>query len=608
MRLAKTHLRPYQESGVADALSALAKGATLLVAPTGSGKTVMAAEIASHYGSALIVAHRRELITQAQQVMGKHVVSMSVGRALNQGPENIDLLIIDEAHRADASTYRQIIAKYPNAARLGLTATPYRTDGRGLTDAFSEMVCVSSVKELVTEGHLVPYTALEAPDEALAHLKSLKKSRGDYDTKELSGLMNTPRLIGKVVDEYKRHALGIPAIAFGVSIEHSKAMALAFRKAGIRAVHIDGKTRKGIRDEVTEKLSSDKVDVVCNVNLFTEGWDCKEVACVIMARPTESLTLYLQCVGRGMRPDTASGKLGLIILDHAGNIARHGYPDEDRAWSLEGRGERERREAEQLKLQRLGALGYESLEQYELARQEQRRHSYSAKECDEIFGSCHRRSKIFAKHGLKRLPIGGSWKTRYLKSAVDSLADIYAKREVYSLEECFSILQAAAGLSESPSPGFAWGILKSHGIDSPSHGKYRRSQVDDLAATMRANTETTYSVAECAKLLGVKNVHALFRHRGVCPVSTGRYPKNAIDIIRCQLSNSYSAADCRRLLGCQFSNAEIHALMAAKGISASYAGIYRYDKEQVDELIASLPVESQSTDATGRQYSSEASA
>jgi len=333
---------------------------TVLVAPTGAGKTVMAAAIAGHFGRVLWVAHRIELINQAEAEVANNVQVMSILSALRRGPKRIDLLIIDEAHRGMASTYRALIDKYRNVPILGLTATPQRTDGQGLCDIFSEIVQCSNVKELVESGYLVPYRAFEAPDEALRQIEKVRKRRGDFEQSAVSRVMCQPRLVGDVVFEYKRHALGRKAIVFAVGVRHSRLLRNAFLAAGIRAAHLDGKATPQFRADRLADLRDGRIDVLCNVNLFTEGWDCPPASCVIMARPTLSLTLYLQCVGRGMR--VCEGKDNLVILDHAGNISRHGYPDDERYWQLESERQRQKREAEVTELDRLLSLGFDSIE------------------------------------------------------------------------------------------------------------------------------------------------------------------------------------------------------------------------------------------------------
>lgn len=474
-------LFPYQEAVIPDVLRSLRPdNPTLLVAPTGSGKTIMAAEIALHFRTVLLVAHRTEIVEQARTEMGKNVQCMSIHQALHHGPPQVDLLIIDEAHRSMASTYREIVKKYQGAAVLGLTATPRRTDGQGLIDVFDEIVECSSVKELVESGHLVPYFALEAPDEALSQLAAMKKQRGDYVTRELSALMNCPRLVGDVVREYKKHGTGRKAVAFAVSIDHSKAMTEAFIATGIRAAHLDGRAPKAVREAALKDLAEGRLDVLCNVNLFTEGWDCPSVSCVIMARPTASLTLYLQSVGRGMR--TSPGKESLLILDHAGNIERHGEPDEKRAWSLESEAQRAKREAEIAELERLHALGYESLEAELEDKKRYREATYSTQEASSVLCIVARRTfcNLMEDEGIA---FGGSGpQIRYSKADIDALSH---KRNVtisttYSLKDCISLLQMTNGGVKQALryAGIGWVMITAFRGEARGSKRYPKAEVD----------------------------------------------------------------------------------------------------------------------------------
>lgn len=337
-------LRAYQREFVSRASASLLAGKAILgVAPTGSGKTVMAAALARKFRNLVVVSHRREIVAQWNKALRPHPGEAwigTIGTAIDRGPSECDLLIIDEAHRSGAATYMEIIAKYPMANRVGLTATPLRTDGKGLRDAYDEIIEVVSMRELVAAGYLVPFVSYEPPDEAMRDLTIRKLSRvrtvaGDYATNDTARIMSDPRLISDTVKEYLRYGHGRPTVTFAVNVKHSIKIARAMRTKGVKAVHVDGKAPEAVRRNALADLAARRIDMLCNVNLFTEGWDCPAVSCVVMARPTKSTTLYLQSVGRGMRPD--NGKRDLIILDHAGNIESLGPPDAERLWSLDGR-------------------------------------------------------------------------------------------------------------------------------------------------------------------------------------------------------------------------------------------------------------------------------
>lgn len=391
--------RQYQIEGAANIKAALMAGASpVLVSPTGSGKTFIAVMAAETYDRVLYVAHRQELIEQALAAFGNKVTAINTATVLRDGPPSaeVDLLVIDEAHRAAAKTYRELINKYATVPRFGLTATPIRLDGQGLGDAFSELIEVSSIGELVRLGHLVDYRAMVASPETLKelkHLKRLRKHHGDFARDQLAEIMDTPRLAGYAVNQYKKHALGRTSLFFAVSIEHSKKQAAAFSLAGIRAVHIDGNASEVNRRSALASLAAREIDMLCSVDLFIEGWDCPPVSCVIMGRPTLSVGLYLQSVGRGMRPHPESGKKDLIILDHAGNIDRHGYPEEKRAWYLEGERTLRAHQREEKRLQLEAAArmrGYASvaaeLEERRLERESRLNSSYSTRDVATMLG------------------------------------------------------------------------------------------------------------------------------------------------------------------------------------------------------------------------------
>lgn len=354
-------LRPYQEQvidGVHDALAA-GKRAPLVVAATGSGKTVMASEIVhdevDRGRRVLFLAHRRELIHQAHQKLYDHgndagvilaghparpgamvqVASVQTlharavrGSAMDLPPA--DMVVIDEAHHATARTYQAIVAAYPDAVVVGLTATPCRGDGRGLGGIFDCMIEAPSVADLIADGHLVP-TKVYAPDRP--DLAGVRTERGDYVEAQLAERMDRPKLIGSIVEHWHRLAPGIRTVIFATGVRHSVHLRDELRRSGVAAEHLDGSTPIAEREAILSALARGSVDVVTNAQVLTEGWDCPEVAALILARPTKSLGLYRQMVGRVLRP--APGKAEALILDHAGAVYEHGLPDEPIAWTLD---------------------------------------------------------------------------------------------------------------------------------------------------------------------------------------------------------------------------------------------------------------------------------
>jgi superfamily II DNA or RNA helicase len=214
-----------------------------------------------------------------------------------------DLLVIDEAHHCPAASYRKIIAAYPNAILLGLTATPCRGDGRGLGSIFDTIIQAPQVAELIGQGHLVK-TRVYAPVDP--DLRGVKVQAGDYILSQLADRMDRSELIGDIVTHWHKYSERRKTVAFTVNVAHSVHLRDEFIKSGVRAEHIDGTTPKDERDATLARLASGDVDVVCNCMVLTEGFDCPDMGCIILARPTRSMGLFRQMVGRALRP--APGK------------------------------------------------------------------------------------------------------------------------------------------------------------------------------------------------------------------------------------------------------------------------------------------------------------
>ncbi|MCK8785230.1 DEAD/DEAH box helicase [Roseomonas sp. NAR14] len=364
-------LRDYQESVVWSARRAFlaAHRAVLVQLPTGAGKTRIfshiAVEAVRRGNSVLILVHRKELLRQASEKLTEagvpehgiiapghtltchpvHVASVqTLGRRL-QGEAaglNPGLIIIDEAHHAVAGQWAEVIAAFPQARILGVTATPERADGKGLGRAaggpFDILVQGPDVAWLTERGYLCPavaYAPAHGPD-----LSGVGIRGGDYEAGALAEAMEEPSITGDAVAHYQRLAPGRPAVAFCSSIRHAEKVALAFRDAGWRAVAASGATPPADRDAAINGLADGSVQILCACELISEGLDVPAIGAVILLRPTKSVGLHLQQVGRGLRP--APGKDHLVILDHAGNTLRHGLPDTPREWSLAGRPKRQR--------------------------------------------------------------------------------------------------------------------------------------------------------------------------------------------------------------------------------------------------------------------------
>lgn len=365
-RRTAVRLRPYQVAAVEGVRSAVRRGTRrcLLVAPTGSGKTTVASELirlaAIRDRRALFVAHRRELITQAYQRLldfglpesnvgvimasdprrrpGARVQVASIDTLRNRAKPRADLVIVDECHRALAASYRDLQEHYARAVHLGLTATPYRADGRGLGDAYDDLVVVTSPRALIAEGYLVEPRVFTVPPSALPDLSAVRTRGGDYDKRALEDAVDQKSLVGNLVEHWRRYAEGIRTIVFASSVAHSQHITERFVEAGIPAEHLDGTTPNDERDAILARLASGETLVVPNVGVLCEGFDSPPVKCAILARPTKSTGLYLQMAGRILRPWENQSA---IILDHAGCVMEHGLPQQDRTFSLETRKKRQ---------------------------------------------------------------------------------------------------------------------------------------------------------------------------------------------------------------------------------------------------------------------------
>lgn len=352
-------LRPYQSEIIAKIKHAYASGAKapLLVLPTGGGKTVIFAHICrtllASGKRALVLVHRRELIKQASDKLAAigvqhgiiapgytttrdaiQVASVqTLARRLERHARDcFDIVIIDEAHHAVAGTWERVLRRFRSARFLGVTATPERLDRRGLRGTFDTLIAGPNIRELIDLGFLVPAEVYAPPE--MFDTSKLPKRRGDWTTQDLDSLLDAPRIFGCAIEHYGRLCPGQPAIAFCVSVKTATLVAQQFRAAGWRAVAVDGSMPAQERDRALAGLANGSVHVVTSCDLISEGLDVPAVGAVILLRPTQSLALYLQQVGRGLRP--APGKTRLIVLDHAGNALRHGLPDAPREWTLDG--------------------------------------------------------------------------------------------------------------------------------------------------------------------------------------------------------------------------------------------------------------------------------
>ena len=348
-------LRPYQAAAIESLRAECDAGRRriLFACPTGSGKTVTAAEIvrfALSYGNrVLFVVHLRELVDQTIRTLASlgidrvGVMRGDDGRTDPDAPVQVasiqtlarrdrppaDVIILDEAHRSISESYvKNIWQAYPNATIVGLTATPCRGDGRPLGEWYEALVVGAKYSDLIDAKCIsepIVYAPRSPPD-----LSHVRKVAGDWNEGELEEEM--AKIVGDIVPTWQAHAEGKRTIVFASGILHSKDIVRRFVEAGVTAEHLDGTTPGPEREAILDRLRTGETTVVSNCAVLTEGFDCPAIRCAIIARPTLSLVLHMQTAGRALR----YGEERPVILDHAGNVGRHGMPHEDRAWKIDG--------------------------------------------------------------------------------------------------------------------------------------------------------------------------------------------------------------------------------------------------------------------------------
>ncbi|MCG1570851.1 DEAD/DEAH box helicase [Staphylococcus epidermidis] len=343
-------LYDYQENLVDQARHILLKKSGVLIqSPPGSGKSVMIAEVvknAVNKGShILFIVHRKELSYQIENTLKKHGVDLTHVDILSEKrAKNIlseltppKIIVTDETHHSRAKTYKDIYDYFPNALRVGFTATPWRANGKGFTDIYDEMVKGPTVEWLINNRKLADYDykSVVLVDES----KLKKSSTGDY-TKQSMDKAIPKAIYGDIVENYKKYANGQKTILYAHSVEASENIAEQFRNAGIYAEHADAKTSAVKRNEIMMNFKSGIIKILCNVDLISEGFDVPDCTCVILARPTDSLVLFMQQAMRSMRYQPNKKAL---IIDHVGNYARHGLPDTPHDWNKYFKGYKKKR-------------------------------------------------------------------------------------------------------------------------------------------------------------------------------------------------------------------------------------------------------------------------
>ena len=343
-----TALRPYQSAALEAAREAFRQGKRriILASPTGSGKSLIAAEMAraavERGNTVVFCVHLRELVKQFSArlmenglphgvVMGSKptadpVQVASIQTLTRREMPEPTLIVIDECKRAASNSYRRLFERWPNARVVGMDGTPTRIDGRGLGDHFDELITVAQAPELIEQGFLVPVTGFSFLGPSLAGVRTVA---GEYNEQQIEERFDQPGVRGHVVEAWLQHAKDRQTIVFAVTIAHAEHLAESFRAAGVTATAIH--SERPDRDELIAAIPT--TQVVVNVGIFQEGFDYPPWSCVVFARATQSVAVWLQGCGRGMRP--APGKKDLMLLDHGQNAVRLGLPNEERHWTLD---------------------------------------------------------------------------------------------------------------------------------------------------------------------------------------------------------------------------------------------------------------------------------
>ena len=357
-------LRDYQEEMITRIQEAWKRHRSVMAQmPTGTGKTHVLAAIVNNVvsggaGKVLVVAHRRELISQIREtvdvfrsfasaqddkiikVESIQTIVRRIDSTFNFIP---DLVIIDEAHHALAKTYRILWEKWPQAKFLGLTATPCRMNGTGFTDLFDELVSSWSISKFIEKGVLVSFESVSIPSDSEERrlIDGLRKrgADGDYLVKEMDEVLNKWTSIERLYRSMELYVKGKKGIVYAISISHARNIAAYYSQQGIKAVAIDSRTPKMERKRLVEEFKAGSIQVLVNVDIFSEGFDCPDVEFVQMARPTLSLSKYLQQVGRGLRK--SEGKVNCMLIDSVGLFGVFGLPTQEWDWERMFRGELE---------------------------------------------------------------------------------------------------------------------------------------------------------------------------------------------------------------------------------------------------------------------------
>ena len=337
----------------------------MLQMPTGTGKTRLFVSMIRDifdYGAdnktaikILILVHRTELLDQIDEVLGyryhlAHGIIQSgekerkiypiqiasvqtlVRRLDRWSDKSFDFIIVDEAHHIEAKSYKAIINAFPKAKLLGVTATPYRLSGEGFSSTFDELILSPSVRYFINNGYLSQYDYFSVPRSSIIQkeINLMRIQKGDYVEQDMERVCDNDHIRAQVVDTYLKHASGKKGIVYTINKKHNQNLCYDFINHGISAVALDCDTPFNERQQCLDDFRRGKIQIICNVNLFSEGFDCPDIEFVQLARPTKSLSLYLQQVGRGLRKSKEKAKI--IILDNVGIYNIFGFPSSNRHW------------------------------------------------------------------------------------------------------------------------------------------------------------------------------------------------------------------------------------------------------------------------------------
>lgn len=369
-------LRPYQQAAKDEIFAAWDDCDNVMFQmPTGTGKTRLFTSIISDIkawslinnkkAKILIIAHRVELIDQICESLDKYEVKYGViagGKLRDLHPQvqvasiqtimhrtncdlaqslGVDFIIIDEAHHSMAKSYKNLWELYPSSKKLGVTATPWRMNHQGFRSLYDKLIISKTIKEFIGEGWLAPYSYYSIKDnsnirQGICNIDEFD-IEGDYKVSALERVMDHASIRANLLDSYLKLAKGKKGIIYSISRKHSDHICEEFRKAGINIVRIDSETPKDERRLYVKRFKSGLIDIIVNVDIFSEGFDCPDIEFIQLARPTKSLVKYLQQVGRGLR--ITENKCKCIILDNVGAHIEFSLPNADRDWNVEFEGQ-----------------------------------------------------------------------------------------------------------------------------------------------------------------------------------------------------------------------------------------------------------------------------